>query len=80
MHGLMIAIDYSYKLDRKNYFNLWCELGRLLFRQSHIVCTCMHTHTHIQTKVWWHLNKIDIGILILTSYHGKLQGSVSVIF
>ena len=36
MHGVMIAIEYSYKLDRKNYFNLWCELGRLLLRQSHI--------------------------------------------
>ena len=36
LHGLMIAIEYSYKLDRKNYFNLWCELGRLLLRQSHI--------------------------------------------
>ena len=35
MHNLMIAIEYS-KLDRKNYFNLWCELGRLLLRQSHI--------------------------------------------
>ena len=36
MHGLMIAIEYSYKLDRKNYFNLWCELGQLLLRQLHI--------------------------------------------
>ena len=36
MHGVMIAIEYSYKLDRKNYFNLWCELGRLLLRQSHM--------------------------------------------
>ena len=36
LHGLMIAIEYSYKLDRKNYFNLCCELGRLLLRQSHI--------------------------------------------
>ena len=35
LHGLMIAIEYSYKLDRKSYFNLWCELGRLLLRQSH---------------------------------------------
>ena len=33
MHGLMIAIEYSYKLDRKK---LWCELGRLLLRQSQI--------------------------------------------
>ena len=40
MHGVMIAIEHSYKLDRKNYFNLWCELGRLLLRQSHI-------HTYI---------------------------------
>ena len=37
MHGVMIAIKYSYKLDRKNYFNLWCELGWFLFRQSHMV-------------------------------------------
>ena len=36
MHSVMIAIEYSYKLDRKNYFNLWCELGRLLLRQSHM--------------------------------------------
>ena len=35
MHGVMIAIEYSYKLDKKNYLNLWCELGRLLLRQSH---------------------------------------------
>ena len=33
MHSVMIAIKYSYKLDRKK---LWCELGRLLLRQSHI--------------------------------------------
>ena len=40
MHSVMIAIEYSYKLDRKNYFNLWCELGRLLLRQSQIAnCT-----------------------------------------
>ena len=37
IHGVMIAIEYSYKVDRKNYFNLWCELGRLLLRQSQIV-------------------------------------------
>ena len=36
MHGLIIAIEYSYMLDRKNYFNLWCELGRLLLRQSYL--------------------------------------------
>ena len=35
IHGVMIAIEYSYKQDRKNYFNLWCELGWLLLRQSH---------------------------------------------
>ena len=34
VHGVMIAIEYSYKLDRKDYFNLWCELGQLLLRQS----------------------------------------------
>ena len=34
MHGVMIAIEYSYKLDRKNYFNLWCKLGRLLLHIS----------------------------------------------
>ena len=39
LHGLMIAIEYSYKLDRKNYFNLWCELGRLLLRQSQMLLT-----------------------------------------
>ena len=36
MHGVMIANEYSYKLDRKNYFNLRCELGQLLLRQSGI--------------------------------------------
>ena len=40
LHGLMIAIEYSYKLDRKNYFNLWCELGWLLLRQSHMLGAC----------------------------------------
>ena len=34
MHGVMIAIEYSYKLGRKKYFTLWCELGRLLLRHS----------------------------------------------
>ena len=33
MHGVMIVIEYSYKLYRKK---LWCELGRLLLRQSHM--------------------------------------------
>ena len=37
MHGVMIAIEHSYKLDRKNHFNLWCELGRVLLRQSHLI-------------------------------------------
>ena len=37
MHGVMITIEYSYELGRKKYFNLWCELGRLLLRQSHIL-------------------------------------------
>ena len=36
MHGVMIAIEHSYKLDRKNYFNLWCELGWLLLREFHM--------------------------------------------
>ena len=27
MHSVMIAIKYSYKLDRRKYFNLLCELG-----------------------------------------------------
>ena len=36
MCSVMIAIEYSYKLDTKNDFNLWCELGRFLHRQSHI--------------------------------------------
>ena len=36
MHGLMIAIDYSCKLDRKNFFNLWCELGRLLLTVTNV--------------------------------------------
>ena len=34
MYSVMIAIEYSYKLDRKK---LWCELGRLLLRQSHFL-------------------------------------------
>ena len=55
MHGLMIAIEYSYKLDRKNYFNLWCELGRLLLRQSHM--------TYIYDAIW---HKICMFILWCT--------------
>ena len=47
MHGLMIAIEYSYKLDRKNYFNLWCELGRLLLRQSHMDSLCTYLYLSI---------------------------------
>ena len=42
MHGVMIAIEYSYKLDRKNYFTLWCELGRLLLRQSQLSPNLLH--------------------------------------
>ena len=34
---IVASLEYSYKLDRKNYFNLWCELGRLLLRQSHFI-------------------------------------------
>ena len=45
MHGLMIAIEYSYKLDRKNYFNLWLELGRLLLRQSQINVCLQYLYT-----------------------------------
>ena len=51
MHGVMIAIEYSYKLDRKNYFNLWCELGRLLLRQSHLcadgIMNSLHINEHL---------------------------------
>ena len=36
MCSVMMAIEYSYKLDTKNDFNLWCELGRFLHRQSHL--------------------------------------------
>ena len=40
MHGLMIAIEYiATSWTEKNYFNLWCEPGRLLLRQSHIRST-----------------------------------------
>ena len=45
MHGVMITIEYSHKLGRKNYFNLWCELGRLLLRQSHMVIVMIITGT-----------------------------------
>ena len=34
MHGVMIAIEYSYKLDRKKYFNLRCELRRPVIAQT----------------------------------------------
>ena len=37
MHIVMIAIEYGYKLGRKNIFNLWCKLGQLLLRLSHLV-------------------------------------------
>ena len=63
MHGLMIAIEYSYKLDRKNYFNLWCELGRFLLRQSHMkrqVREALIVHYNyinlahfIMILIWW---------------------------
>ena len=33
MHGVMIAIEQA---GQKNYFNVWCELGQLLLRQSHM--------------------------------------------
>ena len=54
LHGLMIAIEYSYKLDRKNYFNLWCELGRLLLRQLHTYVMhelyyVMHVYMHVHS-------------------------------
>ena len=34
MCSVMIAIEYSYKLDTKNDFNLWCELRRPVFAQT----------------------------------------------
>ena len=36
MHGVLNI------LDRKKYFNLWCELGRFLLRQSHMLRYCMY--------------------------------------
>ena len=56
LHGLMIAIEYSYKLDRKNYFNLWCELGWLLLRQSHICI--LYIYIYIYKKKF----KKEVGI------------------
>ena len=38
MHGVMIAIEYSYKLDRKNILFYGVNyVGRLLLRQLHIL-------------------------------------------
>ena len=48
MHG---AIEYSYKLDRKNYFNLWCQLGRLLLRQSHIIANYKQCYSPIYSTI-----------------------------
>ena len=45
LHGLMIAIEYSYKLDRKNCFNLWCELGLVRTRPV-IAQTVTYIHSH----------------------------------
>ena len=42
MHSVMLAIVHSYKLDWKNKFSLWCELGWFLQRQSHMVIMCMY--------------------------------------
>ena len=37
--SVMIVIEYSYKLGRKNNFHLWCELGWLANRQSQLLIT-----------------------------------------
>ena len=42
MHGVMIAIVQA---GQKKYFNLWCVLGWLLLRQSHMAITCMYVCT-----------------------------------
>ena len=54
MCSVMIAIEYSYKLNTKNDFNLWCELGRFLHRQSH-VCAW----GKISKKRWWETHITD---------------------
>ena len=47
MCSVMIAIEYSYKLDTKNDFNLWCELGRFLHRQSQMQIKNFEGETNI---------------------------------
>ena len=57
MYSVMIAIEYSYKLDTKNYFNLWCELGRFLHRQSHMYHhsgACYHGYTIFASDKYEH--------------------------
>ena len=52
MHGVMIAIEYSYKLDRKTILILWCELGRLLLRQSYTY-VCVYVYMFFSCKEEW---------------------------
>ena len=52
MHGVMIAIEHTvFTSWTEKYYNLWCELGRLLLRQSHLVvnvteCLIVAIHPH----------------------------------
>ena len=55
MCSVMIAIEYSYKLDTKKDFNLWCELGQFLHRQSHLLVLYMHNKLDFQRKIFHEL-------------------------
>ena len=74
LHGLMIAIEYSYKLDRKNYFNLWCELGQLLLRQSHLTINKIHFQIRCEffTKRMLTFHQC-VSILIVKARYRKTQ-------
>ena len=52
MRGVMIAIESNIGTSwtEKKYFNLWCELGRFLLRQSHICNAITNTATATNTR------------------------------
>ena len=59
MHGLMIAIEYSHKLDRKN-FNLWCELRRFLLRKSHIYIYAYDSINKVDCKLFTNIFLLSV--------------------
>ena len=76
LHGLMIAIEYNYKLDRKNYFTLWYKLGQLLLRQSHDIFPelfSLTTYLHSTVKLRllykpWDFKYLDNGNYLLLQH------------